>query len=263
MVCWVIWIWWYFYVRNKILSRQLAKKHEEFKNYLQYYNHFHTTDDIDNYIQNLDIINSTLELCLENNFQDLAIHLLKSNGDIDKGPESRFTKAAIRSNSLKVLQHVWESNFEYFTKRKTVIYNYTMRSSLSNKTRKSFNLNNLLTYHQNKQKSKNFSISHIINHYCQARTTKHIIAEVMKWKYLEFDKELLTTLFTNLCFNEVYALMWKKTRNTWTFTKEQFKIVINNGEQMDLILYFLKIRECRLVLDEFDVQKKIVKYYMK
>ena len=51
----------------------MARKHEEFKSYLQYYNNFQTTEDIDNYIQNLDIINSTLELCLEYGFQDLAM----------------------------------------------------------------------------------------------------------------------------------------------------------------------------------------------
>jgi hypothetical protein len=174
-------------------------------------------------------------------------------------------KAALRSNSLKVLQYVWESNFENynFKKRKTVNLSMTMRSSLTNKTKKAFNLNNLLTYHQNKQKSKNFNVSQIITHYSHTKGSKNHLAEIMKWKYLEYDMDLLTTLFTNLCFNEIYTLMWKKTNHSWTFTKDQFRIVINNGEQMDLILYFLKLRECRLVLDEADVQRKIVKYYLK
>jgi hypothetical protein len=174
-------------------------------------------------------------------------------------------KAALKSHSLKVLQYVWESNFESFKLGRKSLANMSMRTSMSqnSKQRRSFNLANLLTYHQNKQKSKNFSISEIITFYSQQKTTKHFISEIMKWKYLEYDKDLLTTLFTNQCFNDVYSLMWKKNSHAWSFTKEQFRIVINDGEQLDLILYFLKIRECRLVLDEHAIQKKIVKVYMK
>ncbi len=50
--------------------------------------------------------------------------------------------------------------------------------------------------------------------------------------------------------------------SSWSFTKDQFKIVIKL-EQIDLILYFLKMRECRVVLEEFEVQEIIVEKYMK
>jgi hypothetical protein len=85
----------------------------------------------------------------------------------------------------------------------------------------------------------------------------------MKWKFLESDKELLTTLFNNNCFDDVYNLIWKNKNFNLSFTKEQFKIVINDGEQLDLILYFLKSRDCRVILDDIDVQRNIVKNYMK
>jgi hypothetical protein len=172
---------------------------------------------------------------------------------------------ALKSNSLKVLQYVWESSYESqnLKKKKSIFINNTIRSSISNKLRKSINPNSLNTYLPNKQKNKSFNVSQIISHYSQNKSKHNFLSEIMKWKYLEFDMDLLTTLFTHLCFNEIYTLMWKQTNHSWTFTKDQFRIVINNGEQLDLILYFLNLRECRLVLDEVEIQRKIVKHYMK
>ena len=47
-----------------------------------------------------------------------------------------------------------------------------------------------------------------------------------------------------------------------TVTKEQFRIVIEK-EQTDLILIFVKIREIKSVLENFDIQKRITDNYMK
>jgi hypothetical protein len=84
----------------------------------------------------------------------------------------------------------------------------------------------------------------------------------LKWKYISNDKKLLDTLFTNNYFDEIYTLMSiSKTR--WNFTSEQFKIVIYNGSQLDLILYFLRDPSCVKLLHDGDIQQHIVKKYLK
>jgi hypothetical protein len=85
----------------------------------------------------------------------------------------------------------------------------------------------------------------------------------MKWKYIEYDKDLLDTLFTNSCFDDIYALMRSRKNSPWLFNKEQFNIVINDGEQLDLILYFLKIKKCVTLLEDKVVQRKIIEVYFK
>ncbi len=86
----------------------------------------------------------------------------------------------------------------------------------------------------------------------------------MKWKYLEYDKDLMSILFQEELYDEVYNLIWNSKKNLeLNFNKDQFREVIKNGEQLDLILYFLKIPDCKVILDEPDVQRSIVKNYMK
>jgi len=57
-------------------------------------------------------------------------------------------------------------------------------------------------------------------------------------------------------------LIQNKKRDEWTFKKQQFKMVIEK-EELDLISFFLKKRECRVVLDDQRIQRKIVETYMK
>jgi hypothetical protein len=85
----------------------------------------------------------------------------------------------------------------------------------------------------------------------------------MKWKYIEYDSHLLDTLFNNSCFDEIYMLMRKKKNSAWLFNKEQFHIVIDNGEQLDLILYFLKVSDCVTLLQDFNIQKTIIEIYFR
>jgi hypothetical protein len=91
----------------------------------------------------------------------------------------------------------------------------------------------------------------------------YAINEIMKWKYLEFDKDLIEVLFKEELYDEVYNLIWNRKNIAIKFTKDQFREVIKNGEQLDLILYFLRIHDCRVILDEPEVQKSIVNNYMK
>lgn len=84
---------------------------------------------------------------------------------------------------------------------------------------------------------------------------------VSTWTYLEKDEKLLETLFDVRCFDEISTLIFRNP-GVWKFTKNQFETLIEEGE-LDLILYYVKLRECRLILDDYENQKKIVNKYIK
>jgi hypothetical protein len=49
-------------------------KHDEFRHYMKLYQDFSTFDSLSDYTNNLEVIEKALELCIENNFQDLAVY---------------------------------------------------------------------------------------------------------------------------------------------------------------------------------------------
>ena len=75
------------------------------------------------------------------------------------------------------------------------------------------------------------------------------------------DTNLLSTLFQVECFDEISILLYRMP-GVWSLNKEQFILTINKN-QLDLTLYFLKIRSCVIVLDDFKIQKLIVDNYIK
>lgn len=81
------------------------------------------------------------------------------------------------------------------------------------------------------------------------------------WLYLDNEKDLLNCLFDMERFEEIAMLVYKYNYETWHFSNEQFVKVIKKNE-LELILFFLKRRECRRVLDESEIQTIIVKQYI-
>jgi len=81
------------------------------------------------------------------------------------------------------------------------------------------------------------------------------------WDHLETEKGLLNCLFAMERFEEIALLIHKYKPDTWRFSNEQFLKVIRKHE-LELILFFLKIWECRRILDELEVQIIIVKRYI-
>lgn len=79
---------------------------------------------------------------------------------------------------------------------------------------------------------------------------------------MENERELLSCLFRMNRFEEISILIHKYKPDTWPFHIEQFKIVIEQ-EELELILFFLKRRECRRLLDDQYIQKKIVQKYLR
>lgn len=86
------------------------------------------------------------------------------------------------------------------------------------------------------------------------------IMEITSWKHLDADKNLIEKLFLLNKFEEINILIWKREYN-WVLTNEHFKKVIE-AKESDLILYFLKISDCRIELNNHSIQKIIVSNYI-
>jgi hypothetical protein len=56
-----------------LILRLLISKHDDFSDYWQHYNNFTTSQDIERYLSNLEITTKNLQICFENNYQDLAM----------------------------------------------------------------------------------------------------------------------------------------------------------------------------------------------
>lgn len=188
---------------------------------------------------------------------------------MDKSSESKFFKIAIKYKAFKILQIVWESSYKPVYNKgsrnslKYSLYNSTiLKPSRNLDRRRNFTLVNAIQYHKNKKNSKSFTISELIM-ILKKEKNRQAISEIMKWRFLEYDKDLISILFQEELYDEVYNLIWNRKNICLKFNKDQFREVIKNGEQLDLILYFLRIPDCRVILDELDVQKSIVKNYMK
>lgn len=107
-----------------------------------------------------------------------------------------------------------------------------------------------------------FTLSVLVEKFSESKN-KQAINEILNWRFLEKDDQLLEKLFLKKCFDEISALLFKKKMmNKWNLNPNQFKIVIEH-EEFDLILFFLKIKHCRKILDEHTIQSVIVKKYIK
>ncbi len=53
----------------------MVQRHEDFEEHMEKYNYFQKTDDIREYINNLDVLSITLENCLYNDLQELAKYI--------------------------------------------------------------------------------------------------------------------------------------------------------------------------------------------
>jgi hypothetical protein len=166
---------------------------------------------------------------------------------------AEMLECAKENNCLNFLKYLWETTFEFtITNRKSDVR--SSRSSESFK-RKSFFTNNPPS------RTPPFWLHDLIIYY-KSINNQQSIKYICKWGYLDQDQELLTTLFQTNCFDQISVLIYNDMIYKWTFTKEQFKTVIEQS-RLDLIVYFLNMRNCRIILDESSVQKVIVQQYMK
>lgn len=79
---------------------------------------------------------------------------------------------------------------------------------------------------------------------------------------MQSDLDFLQKLFDYKCFEEISYLVYSKKKLKWRLTKEMFKSTLIHNE-LDLNFFFLKIKDCRVILENPEIQKIIVEKYIK
>ena len=153
---------------------------------------------------------------------------------------------------LNFLKYLWETTFEFNVLNR--------KSEVRSRSSESFKR---VSFFNNNSPSRNppFWLHDLIIYY-KSINNHQSIKYICKWAYLDQDQDLLTTLFETNCFDQISVLIYNDMIYKWTFTKEQFKTVIEQS-RLDLIVYFLNMRNCRIILDEPGIQKTIVQQYMR
>lgn len=180
---------------------------------------------------------------------------------------------AIQSKSIEFLKFIWENTFRRPDEERDEGYSKTrlmLQQSMKFSSLGEYGTKRSIFIHQiQKASTGNFNkgaplffIGKDLVPRLKNKDDKIFLNRIInEWKYIEYDEELLNNLFENLCFDEISTLIWKK-RLPWNFTKEHFKLAIEH-DQFELILHFIRLRDCRSVLNEKPYQKKIVDQYMK
>lgn len=89
------------------------------------------------------------------------------------------------------------------------------------------------------------------------------IKEILNWKLIDKDPDLFQKLFDLKRFEDICFLIVRfKKKFKWKLTGEMFKLVIEN-EELELILHFLHNKECRIILEDPVIQKRILEKYIK
>ncbi len=230
---------------------------------------------IDEYIEDAKRMYDNLNLCLEKKYEDLAEYLYFLIRATVKFfmvySDDTVTITAINNSCLKFLQSVWELSFD---EKKRLVSNHKTKfrtfSPSFNHSHTVFSDNHLKNslfghfagYNPNFNNGlAPFKISLLIEKFAKNKNNE-AIKYIITWNNLESDHEFLQKLFDYNCFDEISILIYSAKRLKWPITKEMFRSIIINDE-LDLLLFFLKIQECRLILEHPDIQKFIVEKYMR
>ena len=223
----------------------------------QLYNNFIYHSDIEQFSRNRLNYDMTVKTCLQNKLEDLAIALV----DYDENPQDKSViEVAIETSSMAFLKFTWEKSNETYDEqnRNSVTFKHlTLKNILSAKKKS-------ILYHQSLKLNSSylnkrevvFTLSYLVAEFKRRGKFSYLNQIITDWKYLDGDEEFLKTLFDNNCFSQICTLIWKN-KIFWTFNEENFKKVIEH-EQVDLILHFLQLRECRNILNTVVIQKTIV-----
>jgi len=105
-------------------------------------------------------------------------------------------------------------------------------------------------------------VSDLIEAFSKNGVKEGISDIITKWKFLEHEKNLTNILFKHECFDEISELIYSVKGISRHFTEDDFELVINK-EELDLSLYFLKLPNCRQLLNNKGIQNVIVENYIK
>ena len=234
----------------------LLKENEEyFEGEKSQFNNFASVDDIANYGVDEVQFQHTIENCLKAGFEELAIFLCEYNSK-QKEP-GRIPNIAAETESMQFLQYLWEKEDDSlyghkssrFSKRQSKFYSIKLFNLEAPPFKPNFSMNSIIKILIDNDKKPN-----------KKNSSNSNINRILKWENIERDKTFIDTLFQYECFDQISVLISKwpgeKFANPEYFRKVIYKI------QTELILFYLKRRECKLILTDHSLQEYIVKEYM-
>lgn len=234
----------------------LLKENEDyFENEKSQFNNFATDDDIANYGVDEVQFQHTIENCLKAGLEELAIFLCEYNSK-QKEP-GRIPNIAAETESMHFLQYLWEKEDEpiygqkssRFSKKQSKFYPIKIFNLEAPPFKPKFSINSIIKILIDNDKKPN-----------KKNSSNSNINKILKWENIDRDKSFIDTLFQYDCFEQISELIFKwpgeKFANNEYFKKVIYKI------QTELILFYLKRRECRLILTDHSLQEFIVKEYM-
>ena len=259
----------------------------------QIFNNFLSNIDIDNFLQSVEVFNLVVGFCLKNNLENLAVLVFSSERrEIDPA----IVNIAIEYVMPNFLKYIWEFECKkiseilpYNTSNDEIENNGWINGNNAN-IPNTINLTNIINPNDNSNNQnnsfnkliydperntimeniltqskflKNFTLSKLVKEFNKTKESKLISSEIVsKWKYIEYDRGLMNTLFELQSFDNINNIIYRGKHVFWEFTEELFINVIKN-EQSNLILFFLGLPHLRYILDRQDIQDIIVHKYMK
>ena len=107
-----------------------------------------------------------------------------------------------------------------------------------------------------------FQISFLVKKFAENKNFD-AIRNILDWKGIDKDQNMFQVLFDKKCFDEIGSLIYKHQKvDQWKITDDQFRIVIEN-EELELILFFLRRKECRIILTDSKIQKLVLEKYIR
>lgn len=187
--------------------------------------------------------------------------------------DDNVTILAINNSCMKFLQYLWELSFE--DKQPEKFNNHTSKAK-SGVSQSFKNSHTVFSENHNRKSAFGHSIGHnphfnnglapfkvsLLAEKFAKNNNHDAIKDILLWEHLDNDSDFLQKLFDNLCFDEISILIYSRRKLKWPLTKDMFRSTITHNE-LDLLLFFLKIKECRIILDYIEIQKLIVEKYMR
>ena len=242
------------------------KKIKEF-NYKQVYIEYNT--------EKINFLN-TIEYCLKYKFQNLAICFLEKTKNISNQDYEDISKIAAENENLDFLKFLWEKDLDNILKKKqpsvksnniSLTTNILNNQNFINSTK---NIKNYLKKIKTEFNPK-FSITNVIDILVEIYKKKietkgknvstfSNLNKILTWKHINLDSSFIESLFKNNLFEQISIII-----NKWpwsNFSNQFYFETVINGKNGELILYYLKKKDCLRVLTFEMYQKKIVEDFI-
>ena len=223
---------------------------------------------------------NTIEYCLKYKFQNLAICFLEKVKNITNQDYEDISKIAAENENLDFLKFLWEKDLHIILKKKRISEKTNKLSLSTTNNNNNSNENNLYNSTKNIKNylkkiqtefNPKFSISKVIDILVEIYKKKienkdkkistfSNLNKILTWKHINLDTTFVQSLFENNLFEQISIII-----NKWPwsyFSNQKYFETVIDGKNGELILHYLKKKDCLRVLTCEIYQKKIVEDFI-